>query len=528
MNISKIRRIEFGIATFFFGVMILISIAPLTKNLNWVYRHRGSSPIQPNSEPYGLLPNGILPVFILCAVVYGCWWLLHYQIMPRWFEQKKYWKIAAGVLMIGILITAGVYGYLQLYKYLDFRYSYDATINYRAIVGLKVLRVFRLKTWAETTVALTAMVLLYETLSQLFYWAFSHLQTKSDSRAKLIYETSLLSWIGATLWIAALMVDRMSSVEFKNPHYGLILWGVGAWMLTCLLHSWAYYYLFLLKKGERKIVEWLLIIVIGTFVQTVLAFGEIRSFVPIFFFAWVPAAIAFFSAGIRYLITRPAVLVKNLSKNQAELSALRAQINPHFMFNAMNTLYSTAIAEKAEKTSQGIQQLSDMMRFMMHENNQDQIDVQQEVNYLRNYIDLQRLRITETDQLELKIDLDDALCLKNIAPMLLIPFVENAFKHGISLRHTSWIYIKLYCEEERLYFSVFNSLHPRHEDDPEKHSSGIGLVNVQKRLELLYPKNHQLKLHRTNKEFSVHLEIDFAKKRTSSKLNAIMATYDEL
>lgn len=112
--------------------------------------------------------------------------------------------------------------------------------------------------------------------------------------------------------------------------------------------------------------------------------------------------------------------------------------------------------------------------------------------------------------------------------MLLIPFVENAFKHGISLRHTSWIYIKLYCEEERLYFSVFNSLHPRHEDDPEKHSSGIGLVNVQKRLELLYPKNHQLKLHRTNKEFSVHLEIDFAKKRTSSKLNAIMATYDEL
>jgi two-component system, LytTR family, sensor kinase len=110
--------------------------------------------------------------------------------------------------------------------------------------------------------------------------------------------------------------------------------------------------------------------------------------------------------------------------------------------------------------------------------------------------------------------------------MLLIPFVENAFKHGISLRNSSWIFIKLYCQQEKLHFSVFNSIHPRHEEDPEKYSSGIGLVNVQKRLELLYPKNHDLRIHRTEKEFSVQLAIDFAKK--GKKLNSILTTYDQL
>ena len=214
---------------------------------------------------------------------------------------------------------------------------------------------------------------------------------------------------------------------------------------------------------------------------------------------------------IRQFMVKP--LETSLNRNQAELSALRAQINPHFLFNAMNTLYATAIEEKAEKTSQGIQQLSDMMRFMMHENNQDQIDIRQEVQYLHNYIDLQRLRISESDNFELKIDLDDALCLRSVAPMMLIPFVENAFKHGVSLRNQSWIFIKLYCDSDALHFKVHNSLHPRNEDDPEKHSSGIGLANVQKRLELLYPQKHQLLIHQTEKEFSVHLEILFSGKR---------------
>jgi two-component system, LytTR family, sensor kinase len=100
--------------------------------------------------------------------------------------------------------------------------------------------------------------------------------------------------------------------------------------------------------------------------------------------------------------------------------------------------------------------------------------------------------------------------------MLLVPFVENAFKHGISLRKNSWIYVKLYCQNQRLHFSVFNSIHPKQDQDPEKYSSGIGLVNVKKRLELLYAKTHSLTIHRTEKEFSVVLEINFTSKQPTT------------
>ena len=181
---------------------------------------------------------------------------------------------------------------------------------------------------------------------------------------------------------------------------------------------------------------------------------------------------------VRQFMVKP--LETNLNRNVAELSALRAQINPHFLFNAMNTLYATAIEEKAERTSQGIQQLSDMMRFMMHENNQDQIDVQQEVTYLRNYIDLQRLRLTETDKLELKVDLDDTLCLRSIAPMLLMPFVENAFKHGVGNNNpNAWVNISLKIDQNSCTYVVENSKLPT-QTTGEK--SGIGLQNVRRRL----------------------------------------------
>jgi len=148
------------------------------------------------------------------------------------------------------------------------------------------------------------------------------------------------------------------------------------------------------------------------------------------------------------------------------------------------------------------------MRFMLHENNQDRIDIRQEVQYLQNYIDLQRLRISASEQFDLNVKIDDSLCLRSIAPMLLVPFVENAFKHGISLQHKSWIDISLFCKDNRLTFKVFNSLHPSQQNDPEQRASGIGLVNVKNRLQLLYPKRHQLHIYQSDREFSIHLEVN--------------------
>lgn len=196
-----------------------------------------------------------------------------------------------------------------------------------------------------------------------------------------------------------------------------------------------------------------------------------------------------------------------LVKSTADLQFLRSQINPHFLFNALNTLYGTAMKEKSEQTAEGIQMLGDMMRFMLHENNLDFIPMNKEIEYLKNYIALQKLRTPPSSHIRIEDNIDDAQCNHQIAPMLLIPFVENAFKHGISLNEKSWIDIKLQCAEPFICFEVRNSIHNRLEGDTEKDKSGIGLKNVAARLKLLYPGKHELHVLENENEFIAKLVI---------------------
>ncbi|MEO7536327.1 MAG: histidine kinase [Ferruginibacter sp.] len=196
-----------------------------------------------------------------------------------------------------------------------------------------------------------------------------------------------------------------------------------------------------------------------------------------------------------------------LAKSNANLQFLRSQINPHFLFNALNTLYGTALKENSEHTAEGIQKLGDMMRFMLHENNLDFISMDKEIDYLKNYIALQKLRTQSSPDILIEDNIDEAKCNRTIAPMLLIPFVENAFKHGISLKEKSWIYIKLECAETIISFEVRNSIHTRVEEDIEKDKTGIGLKNVAERLKLLYPEKHELNVSEDKNEFIVTLII---------------------
>jgi two-component system LytT family sensor kinase len=198
---------------------------------------------------------------------------------------------------------------------------------------------------------------------------------------------------------------------------------------------------------------------------------------------------------------------EELSKSQANLQFLRSQINPHFLFNALNTLYGTALREKAPDTAMGIQQLGDMMRFMLHENNLDFIPMNKEIEYLQHYIALQKLRIQASPDIMIEDNIGQQSCHHQIAPMLLIPFVENAFKHGISLQERSWIHLSLACEEKRIHFEVRNSVHTRPENDPEKEQSGIGLKNVLDRLALVYPGRHTINISNNEREFLVELSI---------------------
>jgi hypothetical protein len=198
---------------------------------------------------------------------------------------------------------------------------------------------------------------------------------------------------------------------------------------------------------------------------------------------------------------------KKFRKSESDLHFLRSQINPHFLFNTLNTLYGTALLEKSGRTAEGIQKLGDMMRFMLHENSLDFILMSREVEYLNNYIALQKLRTHASPQIRIEEQIEEGPCDYQIAPMLLIPFVENAFKHGISLKNESWVSIRLDCDEQQIRFEVRNSLHTRPENGTEKGRSGVGLKNVTERLNLLYEGRHQLTCGREGNEFVVRLSI---------------------
>lgn len=196
-----------------------------------------------------------------------------------------------------------------------------------------------------------------------------------------------------------------------------------------------------------------------------------------------------------------------LGTSNANLQYLRSQINPHFLFNALNTLYGTALMEKADKTGEGIQKLGDMMRFMLHENNQDKIALNRELDYLRNYIDLQNMRLALSPNLVIDIRIEEIAGYYEIAPMLLIPFVENAYKHGVSLQEQSWINLDLYKHDNVLHLDVRNSVHPVNANDPERDQSGTGLDNVKQRLQLVYPERHELVIRQNAREFFIHLSL---------------------
>jgi len=191
-------------------------------------------------------------------------------------------------------------------------------------------------------------------------------------------------------------------------------------------------------------------------------------------------------------------------KNKAELKALQSQINPHFLFNSLNSIYSLA-RKKSDEVPHKIVQLSDLLRHVIYDSEQDFIPLESEITMIRNYIELQNLRIARWQNIAFVLTGSPAG--KRIAPMLILPFIENSFKHGIKGGQlNAFVRIELSLEENILTLLVRNSKGKAvqiHEN--EKH--GIGIENVKKRLKLIYPETHLLRVDNGETEFSVHLQI---------------------
>lgn len=189
----------------------------------------------------------------------------------------------------------------------------------------------------------------------------------------------------------------------------------------------------------------------------------------------------------------------NKQKRQAEISLLKSQINPHFIFNTLNNIYSL-VNQNSDKSLQAIEKLSELLRYSGREMDKDKTLLKNEIEYIKNLIDVESLRLSQPQNIifENKV----ALGKLTIAPMILIPFVENAFKHG-DLRN-GMLKMEILNEGNKLIFTQTNKINTSKKD----FSSGIGIQNVKKRLELLYPNNHILHIRNDGENFSVILEIN--------------------
>jgi len=193
------------------------------------------------------------------------------------------------------------------------------------------------------------------------------------------------------------------------------------------------------------------------------------------------------------------ILSLEKEKSQTELDLLKQQLNPHFFFNTLNNLYGLSL-QQSEKTSESILQLAELMRYTIYKGQQERVSLIQELNYIEDYIQLQQIRLKKP----LIFNFDKNIADENsqIAPLLLIVLVENAFKHGIEIaEEQAFLTLQLKSDQQKLYFSCENSF----EEESSDKVSGIGLTNLNKRLALLYPESHTLKITKTNNVYKAEL-----------------------
>jgi len=304
-------------------------------------------------------------------------------------------------------------------------------------------------------------------------------------------------------------------------------------MINCLYISFYYlnFYLLIPKLlNRKKVVSYILISVIfllffGLFPRLYHYFSDTLKLLPPIIRRTPrppnllppllsPGSIAIFSlvfaisTGLRvitqwFLTEQRNKEIEN-EKLNTELSFLKSQINPHFLFNTLNNIYSLA-ADGSKHTAEAVMKLSSIMRYVLTEAKNDEVPVEKEIQFIRHYIELQKLRLTDKSSVDFTIEGDPIG--KKISPLLFLPFVENAFKYGISTREISPIIILLKIENNELFFSVKNNKHKSALLKPAE-NTGIGINNSRRRLELLYRGRYALDIDNNEATYKVNLKID--------------------
>jgi sensor histidine kinase YesM len=229
---------------------------------------------------------------------------------------------------------------------------------------------------------------------------------------------------------------------------------------------------------------------------------------PSFFYLLITAISTIIRTLTEFYQNQQNKLIAETHRTNTELNYLRKQTNPHFLFNSLNSIYSLA-HKKSDLVPDAIVTLSELMRYMLYETDNKTVALEKEINYIQNYIELQKLRLNNIEAIVINVHGDTKN--KFIEPLLLISFIENAFKYGTDYKGAAHVKIKIFILENNLDFWVENTIES-YEKDPE--NSGIGLVNIKSRLDLLYPNAHELTIKEDKQYYHVHLHLKLDKIQT--------------
>lgn len=338
---------------------------------------------------------------------------------------------------------------------------------------------------------------------------FLNLKISNRQLFQLIFHIVL--W---TIWLGLPIVNAGDHERFRQYAFALIPVSLTHIPLFLLNTEWLIPRV-LRKKGVTGYLTSLLLLIL-VFATFQLFFKEwvipdhIKFRRYSIFWAIVPVSfVTAISTGygfIMYLLDQDkAKQEEQQERLKSELSFLRSQISPHFIFNILNSLVYLIRSKSAMAETVTIK-LSELMRYMLYTSSEEQVPLESEINYLKNYVELQRIRFEE--DVEIRLNIEGQTGGQLIEPMLLIPFVENAFKHGVGLVAEPIIDILLKFDEKSLLFSIRNKISPEPAEEKDS-SSGIGLRNVTRRLELLFPDSHQLDVSTQEGWFIINLSLDF-------------------
>lgn len=491
---KKIRQVEFWVAT-----VLLVTYVVIYVHHAYLLKQESMSGMLPFNLAAYLLPNLLTGLVIYSA--FGC---INFWLVPRCWITYAYLKAITGTITCMVCTVAALTA-------IAFYLPYQPVHSPAAGSTLKLI-----SRTLSVTVPGFAILAIYIVLRRITMYQYRQYGLSRTLASKVIKEvgTATLAW----LWIFTLLwgleykplFGRLGLYYLIVLPFGMMIYFVNLyWLLPVLKNSPA-------NNSWRYAIRLITILILLTPLETVFiqAASLPLSADSLLLTAWLmPLTIALILSCLVYKINeqyygRFTSLTSALNVADARLQLLRSQINPHFLFNTLNALYGTAITDGSMRTAEGIQQLSDIMRFMLHENSRDLIPLGTEVGYLKNYLSLQKLRLGEV-AVKITSDLDRQGWDLLIAPMLLIPLVENAFKHGIGPPDSSsFISLSLRVDGKRICFRVSNCIAICTHRNPEKDYSGIGLSNVSQRLQVYHKGRHQFIYGAVNGIFTAELVID--------------------